>query len=220
MSKRMPEPDNSRRSAILYVPPSASEIEMLSANRARPVPRLVTDRTVLTLLDSSNAHLSQAYYVRNREHLAPWEPLRSDDFFSLPAACERAQTARAQYQLGQSVLFCALDHPEQEMLASCHLSSIQYGCSMCCNLGFSVSADYQGTGLMYEVASEVIRHAFEHLGLHRVTAGHMPDNHRSGALLKRLGFEKVGYARSQIRIAGRWEDHVQLAMINPAEDVR
>ncbi len=214
----MPETENPPLSAILYVPPLVSEIKMLSASRARPVPRLVTKRTVLTLLDADSAHLSQAYYVRNREHLAPWEPLRSDDFFSLPAALERAQTARAQYQQGQSVLFCALDRTEQEMLASCHLSSIQYGCSMCCNLGFSVSAQHQGTGLMYEVASEVVRHAFEHLGLHRVAAGHMPENHRSGALLKRLGFEKVGYARSQIRIAGRWEDHIQLAMINPAED--
>lgn len=45
----------------------------------------------------------------------------------------------------------------------------------------------------------------------------MPANERSARLLARLGFERKGYARAYLKIAGRWEDHILTARINPAE---
>jgi ribosomal-protein-alanine N-acetyltransferase len=56
--------------------------------------------------------------------------------------------------------------------------------------------------------------AFGELGLHRVMANYLPRNERSGRLLARLGFEREGYAREYLKIAGRWEDHVLTAKIS------
>ena len=41
-------------------------------------------------------------------------------------------------------------------------------------------------------------------------------NKRSAALLEQLGFEKEGYAKSYLNIAGVWEDHILTALINPS----
>ncbi|MBT7329669.1 MAG: 30S ribosomal protein S5 alanine N-acetyltransferase, partial [Oceanospirillaceae bacterium] len=49
-------------------------------------------------------------------------------------------------------------------------------------------------------------------------ATYMVNNVRSAALLQRLGFEKEGYAKSYLNIAGRWEDHVLTALVNPSHD--
>jgi hypothetical protein len=41
-------------------------------------------------------------------------------------------------------------------------------------------------------------------------------NERSARLLERLRFEREGYAKAYLSIAGRWQDHVLTALINPA----
>ena len=55
-------------------------------------------------------------------------------------------------------------------------------------LGFHLTKDHWGKGLAVELAREVIRHAFEHLRLPALIAGHHPDNHRSRRVLEKLGF--------------------------------
>ena len=40
---------------------------------------------------------------------------------------------------------------------------------------------------------------------------------RSGRLLERLGFEREGYARRYLCIAGAWEDHVLTALVRPGD---
>ena len=45
-------------------------------------------------------------------------------------------------------------------------------------------------------------------------ANYMPSNKRSGQLLDRLGFQKEGVAKSYLKIAGKWEDHVLTSLVN------
>ncbi len=56
---------------------------------------------------------------------------------------------------------------------------------------------------------------FNQFNMHRVVATYTVTNQRSAALLERLGFEKEGYAKSYLNIAGTWEDHILTALINP-----
>jgi ribosomal-protein-alanine N-acetyltransferase len=53
------------------------------------------------------------------------------------------------------------------------------------------------------------------LRLHRVMANYVPENERSARVLEKLGFEKEGYARSCLKIAGKWRDHILTAKLNP-----
>ncbi len=49
--------------------------------------------------------------------------------------------------------------------------------------------------------------------LHRVMATHLPENLRSAALLKHLGFVVEGYARDFVKVNGRWRDNVLLSRV-------
>ena len=180
-------------------------------------PLIVTERTLLHLLTPENAHLAQAYHGINRDHLEPWEPQRAADFHSEESFVRIAQTSYNAFLAGTEVKFIAVDRVSERMVASCSFTNIVRGPLMACNLGYSVAQALQGQGLMHEVASASIRYMFDVQGLHRIMANHMPSNVRSERLLARLGFEREGYARAYLKIAGQWQDMVLNSLINPAD---
>ena len=63
-----------------------------------------------------------------------------------------------------------------------------------------------------------VGHAFREIGLHRVEANVQPDNLRSRALVKRLGFRLEGYSPRYLRIAGAWRDHERWAKLADEEE--
>lgn len=179
------------------------------------LPRLATARTVVTLLQPAQAPLLQRYQAENREHLAHWEGLREEHFYSLKAARTRIDAALRSFAEGRDVRFAALDRDSGELVALCAFSNIVHGLFQACHMGYSVACRHEGKGLMQEVAEAGIGYMFEVAGLHRVMANYMPANVRSARLLERLGFEREGLARAYLKIAGKWEDHVLTARINP-----
>ena len=56
--------------------------------------------------------------------------------------------------------------------------------------------------------------AFGDLGLHRLEAACLPENHASQRVLEKCGFQKEGYARSYLKINGRWADHVLFGLVD------
>lgn len=180
------------------------------------LPVLHTERTVMRILAPEYAPLLLAYRLRNRDHLAPWEPAREAPYFTEAAARLRLAQSIDEARTGSALHFSALDRDSGEILATCGFTNIVRGVFQACHLGFSVDCARQGTGLMREVVAAGIAHMFGHEGLHRIMANHLPRNLRSAALLQRLGFEREGHARSYLCIAGRWEDMVLTSLINPA----
>jgi ribosomal-protein-alanine N-acetyltransferase len=154
--------------------------------------------------------------LANRDHLAPWEPLRDESWYTEPAAAQQLQQMLAESLAGSALYFAALDRVGGEMVASIAFTNIVRGAFQACHLGYSVAHARQGSGLMAEVARAAIGHVFGHMGLHRIMANHMPHNTRSEALLRRLGFEREGIARAYLRINGQWEDMVLNSLINEA----
>ena len=180
-------------------------------------PVIATERALLHLLTPGNAHLVQAYHEANREHLEPWEPQRQRDFYTDESFRSIAERSHDAFLSGTEVKFIVVDRVSEKMVASCSFTNIVKGPLMACNMGYSVACALQGQGLMHEVASASIRYMFDVQGLHRVMANHMPSNVRSERLLARLGFEREGYARAYLKIAGRWEDMVLNSLLNPGD---
>ena len=178
-------------------------------------PAITTVRTLLHLLAPENAHLVQAYHDTNRAHLEPWEPQRGADFYTGESFRGMAERSHDAFLAGTEVKFIALDRASEKMVASCSFTNIVRGPLMACNMGYSVAQTLQGQGLMHEVASASIRYMFDVQGLHRIMANHLPSNVRSERLLARLGFEREGYARAYLKIAGQWQDMVLNSLISP-----
>lgn len=85
-------------------------------------------------------------------------------------------------------------------------------------LGYYAFAPHAGSGYMTEGMALALDIAFARLKLHRVEVNIQPTNTRSLSLAQRIGFTREGFSRRYVKIAGRWRDHVRLAML--AEDWR
>jgi ribosomal-protein-alanine N-acetyltransferase len=68
---------------------------------------------------------------------------------------------------------------------------------------------------MQEGLELVKDYAFRSLGLHRLEANIQPDNHRSLALVRKCGFEREGFSRAFLYLAGAWRDHERWVAIDP-----
>lgn len=180
------------------------------------IPIIETPRTTMTIGQPQHARAMLAYLSENRAHLEPWEPLRSNDFYTLAASIERLDQSIQSFESGSAMQFIAFDKVSGEIVAACNFANIIRRVYQACHLGYSIGKKWEGQGLMVEIVEAGIRHMFDVVQLHRVMANHMPNNVRSEQLLKRLGFEREGYAKSYLKIAGRWEDMVLNSKVNPA----
>ena len=98
-----------------------------------------------------------------------------------------------------------------------NLNEIVAGVFQSAYLAYYGTAGLAGRGLMTEAVRLAAAHAFGVLGLHRLEANIQPDNLRSIALVKRLGFRLEGFSPRYLRIGGEWRDHERWALL--AEEV-
>jgi [ribosomal protein S5]-alanine N-acetyltransferase len=179
------------------------------------LPHLQTPRTRIRLADAADAARLLQYRVENRAHLAPWEPLRETEYYTLEHCAKTIADGLARARQDRGYPLMVFDPEEQVILATFTFANIVRGAFQACHLGYGVAASMQGQGLMREVLHPGVAWAFGELGLHRVMANYVPRNERSAKLLAQLGFEREGYARRYLQIAGVWEDHVLTALIRP-----
>ena len=155
-------------------------------------------------LGEGDASALAAAYVRNREHLAPWDPKREDWFFT-----ERGQRADVEAKLamaGQGLVVPWLVMHGADVVGRVNLNNIVRGVFQNASLGYWVDHAHTGRGL----ASAAVRFAVERadaLGLHRLEAGTLVHNVASQRVLTRTGFEQYGVAPAYLYINGRWQDH-------------
>ena len=74
------------------------------------------------------------------------------------------------------------------------------------DLGFVLSKDYWGQGLMPEAARIVIDYCFRELGLDALTCGHFVENTRSQRVIEKLGFHYVKTLKLHARTLGKTFD--------------
>ena len=72
-------------------------------------------------------------------------------------------------------------------------------------------------GYMKEGMLQVIRYAFDELGLHRLEANIQPGNLASISLAKSTGFEYEAYSPRLLKIRGEWRDHERWAVISDSD---
>ncbi len=186
------------------------------------VPCLRTQRLLCRLPEPGDAAAMLRYRHDNRAHLEPWEPRRASDYYSLRHCLRVIADGRNVARLGTGFPFLIVAADDGELVGSFTLANVMRGPFQACMLGYGIGHARQGQGLMFEALEAGLEWVFGELRLHRVMANYLPRNRRSARLLERLGFEREGYARSYLQIAGVWEDHVLTARVAhaaPAADL-
>ncbi len=149
--------------------------------------------------------LCQAY-LRGREHLRPWEPRRSEDFFTPEGQLSSLREQLDQRDAGRSARWVLVE--EDTIIGSIALSNIVLGVFRSGNLGYWVDARRVGRGLATAAVRLACQTAGEQLGLHRVEAGTVISNKPSQRVLAKCGFALIGTAPNYLHIDGTWRDHL------------
>ncbi|GIT81049.1 alanine acetyltransferase [Leifsonia sp. LS1] len=146
-----------------------------------------------------------AAYVRNRGHLAPWDPTRTEEFFTEEGQLARTRELLAMRDLGTGLPLVLVDGAE--IGGAIDLSAIVRGAFQSAMVGYWLDRAHTGQGLASTALAAVLEAALG-FGLHRVQAATLLANHASQSVLTRAGFERIGVAPAYLKIAGRWQDHV------------
>jgi RimJ/RimL family protein N-acetyltransferase len=80
-------------------------------------------------------------------------------------------------------------------------------------IGYVFHPDVHGRGLATEATRALVNLAFTDLELHRVSARLDARNHRSAALLQRLGLRREAHLRENEWVKGEWTDEVIYAVL-------
>jgi len=173
-----------------------------------------TIRTSLVLFTAVNAEFVLKYYQDNKAHLAPWEPVRDSDYLTLSNFKAMGEHSERDFEADKEIRLVAFNKDQTQVLGVCNFTGIAKGALQACFLGYSIDKKLEGQGLMTEILEAGTAYVFENLKLNRIMANYIPTNSASGAVLTKLGFEKEGYARNYLKIAGKWQDHVLMSKLN------
>ncbi|WP_293759845.1 GNAT family N-acetyltransferase [uncultured Aquitalea sp.] len=182
-------------------------------------PVLQTEHLQLLPANIGLARAVLDYQVRNRQHLAAWDPKPGDMFFTeLYWTMQLRQSAQGWEDGRTARYLLTLRGAPDAVIGMASFTNIVRGVFQACHLGYSIDREQEGKGLMAEALRELVRFAFDDLRLHRIQANYQPANLRSGRLLQRLGFVEEGQAARYLFINGEWRDHVLTSLINEQFD--
>lgn len=183
--------------------------------------RLAGPRVVLRLGDPSDWKSWRLLRDSSRPFLTPWEPSWPSNALTYTYFCGLLRRYAREWRQGEGynfLIFKRHDHAEDgvgALVGGISLNSIERGIAQMGTLGYWMGQPHAGQGFMSEAAKLVCHFAFETLMLHRLQASCLPHNQPSINLLRRLGFEEEGYAKSYLQINGKWEDHLLWARLRP-----
>ncbi len=84
----------------------------------------------------------------------------------------------------------------------------------------SLRSRAQGRGFALEATKELLRIAFEELGMERVYLNVISDNYRARRLYEKAGFRYEGCFRRHLRLRGEWHDWVWYSILKDEWNVR
>ena len=139
-------------------------------------------------------------YRANRDFLAPFEPVRPEDFFTVEGQLDRL----AQQLADDTHPFAILDG--EQIAGTINLFNIVRGALEGGTIGYWVDGTRNRRGLATGAVGDMLAYAFGDAGLHRVEAATLVDNLPSQRVLEKNGFERIGLARRLLRINDEWRD--------------
>lgn len=165
------------------------------------------------LITPADATVLAQLVADNRDYLAPWEPIRPDDYFTVDGQRQVVSESLKRYEEGLQLPHVILDE-DGAVVGRINLNNIVRGPFLSASLGYWLAEGASGRGLAKAAVAEMVAVGFHEEGLHRLEAGTIPENHRSQAVLRGNGFEQYGYARHYLSIDGRWQDHLLFQLLN------
>ncbi len=150
---------------------------------------------------------------RSRAYLEKWEPTWAADEFSRFAFRQRIRVYAQRARDDEGYAFFIFDKQSNQLLGGLTLSHVRRGVSQSATLGYWIGEEFAGRGLMKDAIRALLAVAAARFSLHRLEAACLAHNERSRHLLLACGFEPEGFAKSYVKIFGRWQDHQLFGLV-------
>lgn len=151
-----------------------------------PAYRIQTPRLVIRCPQPKDASLMVEAIQENLEHLRPWMLWIANEPEPLQDKIERMRKMRGRFDLDEDYIYGIFDLQEMRLLGSTGLHT-RVG-PKAREIGYWIHKDYINQGLATESSAALVRVAFEIDQVQRVEIHCAPDNQRSAAIPRKLGF--------------------------------
>ena len=150
----------------------------------------------------------------NMSYLKPWEPTWNIHELERSHFVKRVRFFEKLSINDEAYSFLIFETPNFQLIGEININNIQRGVVQSCSIGYWISENKMGLGLMSEAISLIKKFSFDELELHRIEAACLEKNQRSLNTLKKNHFNIEGVAKKYLKINGKWQDHVLLSCIN------
>lgn len=173
-----------------------------------------TQRLILLPSQPAQAGRVAEYYTRNRRFLEPYDPARSELFYTVAGQRSMLAFDQKEARAGQGARFWLQLKGSDDVIGMVALNNIVMGSFRSAYVAYKLDERYLRQGYITEALQKLIQIAFGELRLHRLEANILPRNTASLGVAHKLGFENEGISRQYLEINGVWEDHARMVLIN------
>jgi len=140
----------------------------------------------------------------SKTFLSPWidAVVDSDEFAD--------KCARQKNDDYAALLVCL--SADDRIIGNINISQIARGNFCSAYLGYRISPEFAGKGLMRMALTQLVQTALGPYALHRLEANIQPENIASKKLVEKVGFKKEGYSANYLKVMGEWRDHERWAI--------
>lgn len=173
-------------------------------------------------IDISNVTLQT-----DRLILRPWRETDLDDFYEYASVDGVGQRAgwkpHADKSESREILDLFIEHKKTfaleyrgKVIGSLGIEKYneerypEFGEKRCREIGYVLSKDYWGLGLVPEAVKEAIRYLFEEVGLDVIFCGHFLSNSQSARVQEKCGFRHYAYDQFETRMGTIEDNEVNL----------
>ncbi|UAB68758.1 GNAT family N-acetyltransferase [Vibrio sp. SCSIO 43132] len=170
--------------------------------------KIETERLILRALSENDAQdlydIFSDHQVMKYWNCAPWD--------GLDVATQFIKTSRESMNNNKELTLGIYLKDSGNLLGKIMLFNLEQE-SRRAEIGFGISRNFWGKGVVFEAASVLIEYAFSTLELRRIEAEIDPLNVASGNALERLGFVKEGLLRQRWEIGGVVSDSALFGLL-------
>jgi RimJ/RimL family protein N-acetyltransferase len=169
---------------------------MVPGDAHGPAYRVETTRLVVRCWQPADAPLLQAALEASWAHLTPWMPWARGEPIDLEGAIGLTRHWRGAFDLGQDFVYGVFSADETEVWGGSGLHTrVGEGAR---EIGYWIHVDQINRGLATELAGALTWVGFEVDGLRRVEIHCVPQNVRSAAVARKLGYVHEGTLRARV----------------------
>lgn len=180
---------------------------------------LTTDRLILKVLDGSFALPVLNFLESGRNVFERYESAKTPLFYthSFQEHILTSEYTAAEKHLYLRYYIYEKESPEK-IIGTVSFGNILPDPYVSCTIGYKISPDHACRGYCTEAVYAAIPAAYKYLNMHKIIAYVQETNLNSIRVLEKCGFTLEGKCIKNLRVNGKWTDHLLYGIVNPFFD--